>query len=155
MSRIEYRHSSAIVYLYWPLNNYALLLALWLRTLFLKQGILTEWCFVVKSLFTVFWAPEGFFLTSGGTQSWLMNGTGNAQFKSLVLRLRYFYLCTLCRECAIIASSFQIKVLLSLHLKFTDGAVIIFVIFWRLGLPTMKRKRCNKVVKSFELWDLL
>lgn len=49
----------------------------------------------------------------------------------------------------------QVKVQVSSHLKFTDGAVIVFVVFRRLGLSTMKWEGCNEVVEAFELWNLL
>lgn len=44
---------------------------------------------------------------------------------------------------------------MSSYLKFTDDAVIVFVVFRRLGLSTTKWKGCNEVVEAFEFWNLL
>ena len=45
--------------------------------------------------------------------------------------------------------------MVSSYLKFTNDAVIVVVVFRRLGLSTMKWEGCNEVVEAFELWNLL
>lgn len=50
---------------------------------------------------------------------------------------------------------FKVKMQVSSYLKFTDDAVIFFIVFRRLRLSTTKWKGCNEVVEAFELWNLL